>query len=363
MIGGVVLLGGNSTDQAAQSSAVTSIPPPDTLPGILKTAPPWSNNTDQLPARLAALDLPQLSDTAGALHHHIQMYIYVDGNPVVVPANIGLSNQAASPLHTHDDTGLVHVESADPNFQPVLGQFMDVWGVYFTNDVPRRSVQRGQQAAPGLRERPAVRRRSHADAADRPDGRRDHVRHAGPAAQPDATRRSPRPGNAAAVAKKKKRKRPTQPRPEAQRARPPPRSRRPPSESARKRRGSASRRRPRPRSRRGALRRAAIGGVVGLLVFFAFSYFINRAPKATPLSADATAAAVAGGCADLVSPAASAPGGLHLQSGQAYTYDQHPATSGYHDPSPLPFQPRVYTTAVSRTTARRWRCTPSSTGR
>ena len=51
-----------------------------------------------------------------------------------MPANIGLSNQAASPLHTHDDTGLVHVESADPNFAPVLGQFMDVWGVYFTQN-------------------------------------------------------------------------------------------------------------------------------------------------------------------------------------------------------------------------------------
>ncbi len=129
----VVVLGGGNSTEGAQSSAVTSIPPPDTLPGILKTAPPWSNNTDQLPARLAALDLPELSDTAGALHHHIELYIYVDGNPVVVPANIGLSNQAASPLHTHDDTGLVHVESADPNFQPVLGQFLDVWGPYFTS--------------------------------------------------------------------------------------------------------------------------------------------------------------------------------------------------------------------------------------
>jgi len=136
VIGGVVFLGGNGTDQGPQSSAVTTLPAADTLPGILKTAPPWSNNTDQLPARLAALDLPALSDTAGALHHHIELYIYVDGNPVVVPANIGLSNQAASPLHTHDDTGLVHVESADPNFQPVLGQFMDVWGPYFTSTIP-----------------------------------------------------------------------------------------------------------------------------------------------------------------------------------------------------------------------------------
>ncbi len=92
------------------------------------------------------------------------------------------------------------------------------------------------------------------------------------------------------------------------------------------------------------MRRAAIGGVVGLLVFVGFSYFTSRAPKSTPLSDQAQAAASAGGCAGLIQPAASAPGGLHLQPGQAYTYDQQPATSGYHDPSPLPGQPRVYTT-------------------
>jgi hypothetical protein len=145
VIGLFVLLGGNSTNAGPQSSAVVSLPPPDTLPGILKEAPPWSNNTDQLPARLAALDLPQLSDTAGALHHHVQMYIFVDGNPVVVPANIGLSSQAASPLHTHDATGLVHVESADPNFQPVLGQFMDVWGPYFTSTCLGDRCNQGNQ--------------------------------------------------------------------------------------------------------------------------------------------------------------------------------------------------------------------------
>ncbi len=130
----IVVLGGNGTDNAnPPASTGPALPPPDTLAGIMK-AQPWPNNTDQLPARLAELNLPQLSDTAGALHHHIELYIYVDGQPVVVPANIGLSTQAASPLHTHDDTGLVHVESADPNFAPVLGQFMDVWGVYFTKD-------------------------------------------------------------------------------------------------------------------------------------------------------------------------------------------------------------------------------------
>ena len=152
------------------------------------------------------------------------------------------------------------------------------------------------------------------------------------------------------MAKKKKRKRPPSPRPEAQG--PAPASvttaaKRDRKEAARERKQKEAK----AAARRGALRRAAIGGVVGLLVFFAFSYFTNRAPKATPLAAEATAAAVAGGCGDLQTPAASAPGGLHLQEGQSYTYDQHPATSGYHDPTPLPGQPRVYTTPVQETMA------------
>jgi hypothetical protein len=37
------------------------------------------------------------------------------------------------------------VESADPNFQPVLGQFMDVWGVYFTKDCLGNLCNQGDQ--------------------------------------------------------------------------------------------------------------------------------------------------------------------------------------------------------------------------
>jgi hypothetical protein len=141
----VVVLGGNGgAGDASPTTPAVVLPDPDSLDGMMK-AQPWPNNTDQLPARLAELNLPELSDVAGALHHHIQLYIYVDGQPVTVPANIGLSTQAASPLHTHDDTGLVHVESADPNFAPVLGQFMDVWGVYFTNSCLGDQCNHGDQ--------------------------------------------------------------------------------------------------------------------------------------------------------------------------------------------------------------------------
>jgi hypothetical protein len=150
---------------------------------------------------------------------------------------------------------------------------------------------------------------------------------------------------------KKKRKRPATPRPDAHRSATATST----TTAAKRERKELARERKqkevKAQARRGAFRRAAIGGAVGLLVFVAFSYFTNRAPAPKPLSAEAKAAALAGGCGDLQTPAASAPGGLHLQEGQSYTYDQHPATSGYHDPTPLPLQPRVYTAPVQETMA------------
>jgi hypothetical protein len=135
LVGGTILVVTLTRTSETPPSVSTDLPDPSSLPGIMHSPPPWPNNTDQLSARLARLDLPPLNDTVPPLHHHVQLYIFVDGKPVIVPANIGLSDQAASPLHTHTPagTGLVHVESADPNFRPVLGQFMDVWGPYFTS--------------------------------------------------------------------------------------------------------------------------------------------------------------------------------------------------------------------------------------
>jgi hypothetical protein len=42
---------------------------------------------------------------------------------------------------------------------------------------------------------------------------------------------------------------------------------------------------------------------------------------------------------------------LHLQPGQNYRYTSEPATSGWHDPSPLPGDPHVYTQPVQETRA------------
>jgi hypothetical protein len=133
LIAGAAVAFGGDDGSPTDSASSSALPPPDSLPGIMKTPPPWPDNIEQANERLALLGLPELSESV--LHLHIRLWIYVDGEPVVVPGGVGYNVQAQvfSPLHTHDTTGTVHVESADPNFKGVLGQFMDVWGLYVTS--------------------------------------------------------------------------------------------------------------------------------------------------------------------------------------------------------------------------------------
>jgi hypothetical protein len=96
------------------------------LPGILEDRAPWPANTAQVGDRLDRLNLPA---AGGALHIHANLQIYVAGTQEPVPADIGLASGVESPLHTHDTSGVIHIESGDANFKPTLGEFFDVWGV------------------------------------------------------------------------------------------------------------------------------------------------------------------------------------------------------------------------------------------
>ncbi len=102
------------------------------LPGIQAGQPPWGPETTQLRARLAAIGLQGLSAEGQVQHTHQHLDLYVDGRRVAVPPDIGISRSAGflSPIHTHDATGIIHVES--PSLRDfTLGQFFDVWGVRF----------------------------------------------------------------------------------------------------------------------------------------------------------------------------------------------------------------------------------------
>jgi hypothetical protein len=76
------------------------------------------------------------------IHIHATLRISIDGQSVVVPEGIGMVPQLYKsheldrygikdprtyPLHTHDTSGMIHIESNDVRTF-TLGQFFDVWG-------------------------------------------------------------------------------------------------------------------------------------------------------------------------------------------------------------------------------------------
>src|ERR1051325_10609399 len=105
------------------------------LPGLQTGAPPWGAETENLRSRLKAINLPALSQEGNALHIHQHLDIFVHDKRITIPADIGINydERFISPLHTHDRTGVIHVE-ADEVRDFTIGQFFDVWGVRFTKD-------------------------------------------------------------------------------------------------------------------------------------------------------------------------------------------------------------------------------------
>lgn len=103
------------------------------LPGELTGRAPWPANTARLRARLGVLGLPALSREGTAMHLHQHLDVFVHGRRVPVPAGIGIdaADGLSLPLHTHDASGIVHVESPDVRTY-TLGQLFGVWGVRLT---------------------------------------------------------------------------------------------------------------------------------------------------------------------------------------------------------------------------------------
>ena len=91
---------------------------------------PWGANERGLRQRLAAIGLPALAREGVLVHTHEHLDLYLNGKHVAVPANVGIGSDPRyySPLHTHDRTGILHVESPT-NTTYTLGQFFGVWGV------------------------------------------------------------------------------------------------------------------------------------------------------------------------------------------------------------------------------------------
>jgi hypothetical protein len=60
-------------------------------------------------------------------HVHAHLAIVSDGQWLASPANVGILSQCNYEMHTHDQTGIIHIET--PSVKTfTLGQFFDIWG-------------------------------------------------------------------------------------------------------------------------------------------------------------------------------------------------------------------------------------------
>ncbi|MDP9489279.1 MAG: hypothetical protein M3P28_03640 [Thermoproteota archaeon] len=80
------------------------------------------------------------------MHNHVSLNVTVEGKPIIVPSTIGITQtgifadpslfadhsldeygmEGMSPLHTHDSSGLIHVESNTVR-NYILGDFLKIW--------------------------------------------------------------------------------------------------------------------------------------------------------------------------------------------------------------------------------------------
>jgi hypothetical protein len=109
--------------------------PSSKLPGLMTGKVPWGpNDGPGLKERLKAIGLDTLPHEAFKLHIHERMAILVNGHFVYVPAGIGIdaNGKFITELHTHDTSGIIHVEAPGKRTF-TLGQFFDVWGLRFSS--------------------------------------------------------------------------------------------------------------------------------------------------------------------------------------------------------------------------------------
>jgi hypothetical protein len=96
--------------------------------GLRTSQPPWAPEYAHLPERSKELRLPPVGNES--FHIHAALHIYKDGLLMAVPAEVGLeaAKHIETSLHTHDSTGIIHMEAAH-RFNFTLGDLFKVWGV------------------------------------------------------------------------------------------------------------------------------------------------------------------------------------------------------------------------------------------
>ena len=77
------------------------------------------------------------SHSSGISHTHSTLSIFIDGDEISIPQNIGIQDSVCPDgmrgIHTHDDSGRLHIETPSQVIAPI-GAFFNIWGETFNSE-------------------------------------------------------------------------------------------------------------------------------------------------------------------------------------------------------------------------------------
>ncbi|MCZ9884075.1 hypothetical protein [Arthrobacter sp. B2a2-09] len=130
-----LLVGATACGAPAQTAPASATPSATTA-----AAAGWELDPAAGGDRIKAAGLDVLTAEGTAEHYHAHVDVLVNGKPVTVPAEIGFSFGAdgqpngISALHTHDTSGVIHIEAPTAGLKYTLGQVLKEWGVLDGSD-------------------------------------------------------------------------------------------------------------------------------------------------------------------------------------------------------------------------------------
>jgi hypothetical protein len=139
--------GSGATANAAPSPAPAPAPGPAPAPAPAPTPPLAATKITLAGQPLGTANWPDGDTTSGgqgqaidgvtcasseAYHIHTHLSIFLNGQQQRIPSHIGLVTGCNYQTHTHDHSGVIHLE-ADASATITLGQLFAVWGMPLSN--------------------------------------------------------------------------------------------------------------------------------------------------------------------------------------------------------------------------------------
>ena len=133
IIAAVVILFAARSDPARTTAATTPTTHPAGHPTTTERVTGGELEVPEdgsLADRAEQAGVPLLDEEGVATHTHSMLHLIVDGEPVRIPANVGIDagRGKIAALHTHEPYGVLHVESPTRGDTYTLGQFLELWG-------------------------------------------------------------------------------------------------------------------------------------------------------------------------------------------------------------------------------------------